>query len=230
MRIDSLRFEHAAFSYQEEGAAVFTDVTLDLPLGRTTLVSGGARQGRSTVLRVLAGLSLLTEGAYLVNGSDVTNMSFEEFLPIRKQIGFSFDFNGLLASRTIWQNLMLPLEYHRTRSPRDASLFIERICRDFGLWELRDRHPAAVPGGARKACTVARAFVMEPEMALLDDPFVALDDVAAHALIAYVREGRAAGRLRHVFFTCQDEKWASRIGCDALIDVESQRVQNRLAA
>lgn len=222
--IETLRLERASFVY-EDGPAVFQDVTIDVPNGRGTFISGGARQGRSTFLRVLAGLVPLTQGEYLLNGRSVNEMSFEEFLPLRRRMGFSFDFGGLIANRTVWQNLMLPLEYHRALEPEAAQQKIEGICREFGLWEARDSRPANISGGSRKACAVARAFVMDPEMLLLDDPFVALDPLARDAVLHRLEDGRSSGRIKHLIMTSQDESWAARIGCDAAIEIQDKAVR-----
>jgi ABC-type transporter Mla maintaining outer membrane lipid asymmetry ATPase subunit MlaF len=221
--ISSLRFERVVFAY-EGGAPVLDDVTFDFPVGTAVFISGPARQGRSTILRLLAGLEAPGSGRYLLNERDVAQMSFEEFLPWRKRIGFSFDFGGLLANRTLWQNLMLPLEYHRTLGADEAADRVASICRAFGLWDERDARPASVSGGSRKACAVARAFVMDPEMILLDDPFVALDAAAASATLEFIADGRARGRLKHLFMTSQDKSWAEQAGCGSVVEVDRKRL------
>ena len=222
--IESLRFELLDFAY-DTSLPVFKQTTFDFPTSAVTLVEGDTRQGRSSLLRILAGLSLPTGGKYLLNGQDVGKMSFKEFLPYRKLIGFSFDYGGLIANRTIWKNLMLPLEYHRSMEPTEASEKVAALCRAFGLFESKDSYPAAVSGGARKACTVARAFVTDPELLLLDDPFVALDDRAAEAVVETVRNARKSGSIKHVLFTGKNDRWAERLGCDCTVRVEERTIR-----
>ena len=220
--IRSLRLVDASFGY--DGAApIFDNVTYDFPMGRRVWLSSTGRRGRTTALRIMAALEAPKSGSLRMNERNVTEMSFEEFLPYRIQIGFSFDFGGLMANRTLWQNLMLPLEYHRDLGPEEARERVAELCRAFDLWDARDSRPASVSGSARKACSVARAFVMDPEVLLLDDPLIALGEAAIAATARCVSEGRKNGRLKHVFFTAQDEAQAKRLGFDEVVDIEKWR-------
>lgn len=213
--IQTLAFRNLTFRY-DANPALLEDVTCELPSGENVLVEGPSGGGKSAFLKILVGLLSPTSGSYLVNGHDMSDMSFEEFLPYRKRIGYSFDFGGLLANRTLWDNLILPLQYHSELSAEVATVRVRDLVERFGLTENKDRRPAAVSGAMRKACVVARAFVMDPEMLILDDPFVGLDRATVNNLFALIHEQRHTKRLRHVFFTSRGEDYSSQLATRVL--------------
>ena len=113
MKINSLKFEGLEFGYPEQDL-IFENVDFDFPLNQFVWVKAGYGSGRSTLLQLIAGLQQSTKGKYLINDQNVSEMSFEEFLPYRMNIGYGFDFGGLINNRTLLENLTLPLEYHKT--------------------------------------------------------------------------------------------------------------------
>jgi phospholipid/cholesterol/gamma-HCH transport system ATP-binding protein len=203
--IESLRFSDVSFHY-EKTQPLFADLTIELPPNENVLVIGPSGAGKSVFLKLLAGLLTPVTGLYEINDVNVGDMSFEEFLPFRKRIGYSFDLGGLLANRTIKDNLMLPLLYHNEMSFAEAEARVNELMSLFGIASSQDRRPAAVSGAVRKACNLARAFTLEPEMLILDDPFVGLDREIISNLLKLIERKRSAGRLRHVFFSSRGER------------------------
>ncbi|MCM2281392.1 MAG: ATP-binding cassette domain-containing protein [Bdellovibrionaceae bacterium] len=204
MKIESLTLKNMAFGY--DGAApLFEDVTFDLPCGGNTMVTGPSGMGKSALLKILAGLLSPKSGSYFINGQDVCQMSFEEFLPFRKRIGYGFDLGGLLANRTLWDNLMLPLQYHGELPLPEAEERVAYLMDHFQLLRFKDRRPASVSGASRKATVVARTFVMRPSMLIFDDPFVGMDRDTVRAFLGLLEEHRTKHGLEHVFFTSRGE-------------------------
>lgn len=216
MTIESIRFEEMSFAYEGQ-PPIFTRMNLDLPLGCNVLVTGPAGNGQSTFLRLLAGLLMPTDGRLVINGQNVSDMSFEEFQPFRGKIGYTFEYGGLFANRTLLDNLTLPLLYHKIFRPDEADDIARGLARQFKFERQLDTRPAAVSGGLRKLVCVLRAFLLRPQLMVMDDPFTGLDAGSARGLIDLIRERREAGELRHVFFTSRDEVWPGRIGHDILL-------------
>ena len=214
--IETLEMRNLCFEY-DAATPVFRGLTMQLPVGENVLVTGVSGSGRSTLLKILAGLVTPTTGHYFINGQDVAEMSFEEFWPVRRQIGYSFDFGGLFNNRTLWDNMMLPLLYHGEIPYKEAEERVRLLSQKFGFYEARDRRPASVSGGARKACVVARSFVMHPEFLLMDDPFVGLDQEQVQLVVDLIATFRKQGRLKHVFFTSRDEKMAEHLNYQRLV-------------
>lgn len=220
--IEMIEFKNLSFSY-DKTLTVFKDASCAVPMNCNVLVDGVSGTGRSTFLKILAGLALPSSGSYLINDKDTCQMSFEEFLPYRKKIGYSFDFGGLFANRTLFDNLMLPLLYHNEVSYKEASERVTELMHRFNIWEGRDRRPASVSGGMRKTCVVVRAFVMRPEMILMDDPFVALDPGSIDEVLRLVAEMRKDGSLKHLFLTTREMSWAEKLDC-TIVNIENYGV------
>lgn len=213
--IESLSFKSMSFSY-DEGPQVIRDLTFDIPVGKTVLVTGPAGNGQSTFLKLLAVLVQPQSGQYLINGLDTTQMSFEEFLPLRKRIAYTFDYGGLFANRTLRDNLTLPLLYHKICSPDEANDIAQSFAKEFRFEGRLAQRPAAVSGGLRKLICVIRAFILQPEMIVMDDPFTGVDPESAKRLIRLIHERQETGSLKHVYFTSRDEVWPARLGYEPL--------------
>jgi ABC-type transporter Mla maintaining outer membrane lipid asymmetry ATPase subunit MlaF len=211
----SLGFENATFAY--EGAApVFENLTLDLPLNKNILVTGPAGQGQSTLLKLMAVLLQPQSGKFLINGLNTTDMSFEEFQGLRRRIGYTFDLGGLMANRTLLDNLTLPLLYHKIETPERAEAIAREMGERFGFTPAINLRPASVSGAVRKIVSVARALLLKPELLLMDDPFTALDAKVAKELVLYLLELRSEGVVRHVFFTSREQVWSERLGSEPM--------------
>lgn len=188
-------------------------VSFQLKKGDLLSLEGPSGGGKSTLLRTLSGLILPLEGRLLLNGSDVSEYSFEEFLPLRLNVGVSFDLGGLLNNRTLWDNLMLPLLYHKLFNFDEAEARADRLMSAFGLARYLNERPSNVPGGIRKAACVARAFVLDPELVILDEPTTGLNSEGLRALDFEMARLKRRGTI--VVFANRDEgfrrKWATGI-------------------
>lgn len=228
--IETVRFDKITFAYDGD-RPVFQDVDFDVPMNRDIFVTGAGGGGQSTFLKLLAVLIQPTGGNVLINGQSTGDMSFEEFLPFRTKMGYSFDFGGLFANRTLHDNLILPLLYHKVCSPEEADDQARKLAAEFGFERQAQHRPAMVSGGLRKLICVLRAFSMRPQMMVMDDPFTGIGMDASRKVVRMVQERREAGELRHVFLSSRDEVWPHWIGCDSLfVDQGKIRFEERKAA
>lgn len=118
--------------------------------------------GSSTLLQILAGLQIPTSGSYLINGIPVEKMSFEEFLPFRLRIGYGFGMGGLISNRTLFENLILPLNYHKICSQQEATNLVLTLMDRFELMKYKDLRIAYVSPSHRKITVLIRALIMKP--------------------------------------------------------------------
>lgn len=228
--IETLRFEKLTFHYEGD-RPIFDRLDFEVPMNRNVFVTGSGGSGLSTFLKLLAVLLMPTEGRVLINGQDTGEMSFEEFLPVRIKMGYSFDFGGLFANRTLHDNLILPLLYHKVCTMEEADDQARRLALEFGFERQAQHRPAMVSGGLRKLICVLRAFIMHPQMMVMDDPFTGIGMDASRKVVRMVQERRESGELKHVFLTSRDEVWPHWIGCDSLfIESGNVRFEERKAA
>lgn len=166
---------------------------------------GGARgAGKSSLARMIAGLITPTTGQIKYNNEIVSEMSFEEFLGYRHNVGYSFDYGGLINNKTLYENLQLPLQYHRWLEPKELHERVMFWIQNFNLTAGKDERPFSVSGGMRKEACVARAFVMEPETIILDDPITGLNPGSVRFLKSYLKEKVEKREIKLVLVFSED--------------------------
>lgn len=214
--ITSLAFDGLSFSY-DGGVPVFDRVSFSFPKAKAVWIRAPGGRGKSTLLRILAGLLTPQSGRYLINGETVNEMSFERFLGYRLAMGYGFDMGGLLNNRTLFENLTLPLVYHKILSPEDAHARVDETLRLFGMGQARDFRPFAVSGSQRKLTCVLRAFVHWPQVVLLDDPITGLKQDNLNDLIHFVEEGYASRGLKQIIFSGESPVLARRFQAEEVL-------------
>ena len=214
--ITQLAFENLSFAY-ENGPPLFENISFELPGARAVWVRSPGGRGKSTFLRLLAGLISPQGGSYLINGEAVSDMSFEEFLHYRMNMGYGFDFGGLLNNMTIFDNLALPLRYHKLVDAEEAHDRVHEAVEMFGLGQVKDLRPFSVSGSHRKLACMIRAFIHWPQVALLDDPVTGLKEDNLNDLFYYIQESYATRGLRQVFFTGESPIFAQRLKAEELM-------------
>lgn len=210
MKIESLKFEGVTFTHDGQEPAVH-NVEFDFPTNEILWVKAEEGAGKSSLLQILAGLQIPQSGKYLINGENVSEMSFEEFLPYRMQIGYSFDYGGLISNRSLHENLMLPLLYHKVSSPKEAKEQVDEYIHNFGIEKVAHEKPAHVSGRVKKIVCLIRALIMRPQVLLLDDPSVGLGQDSVYTFIDQIHKGRKEGHLNHIFISSYDEKFMNNL-------------------
>jgi ABC-type transporter Mla maintaining outer membrane lipid asymmetry ATPase subunit MlaF len=214
--IRSMQFKNLSFAFDGK-MQIFENITSDLPQGRAVWVSAPGGRGKSTFLKILNGLISPTSGSYFINGEDVTQMSFEDFLPYRMNMGYGFDMGGLLNNKTLAENLVLPLLYHKIMPQDEAIAHVSQITEFFGMQDFCDKRPFAVSGSLRKLTCVLRAFVHSPQVVLLDDPLTGLKRDHLNDFYHFVEERYAKHELRQVFFTTESTEFAQKLRAEELM-------------
>ncbi|MDD5319472.1 MAG: ATP-binding cassette domain-containing protein [Methylococcales bacterium] len=173
------------------------------------VIRGTLGSGSSTLLQILAGLQIPTSGSYLINGIPVEKMSFEEFLPFRLRIGYGFGMGGLICNRTLFENLVLPLNYHKFCSQQEATDHVLTLMDRFDLMKYKDLRIAYVSPSHRKITVLIRAVIMKPEVLLLDDPNIRVSTEIQQMYAELLREQINNGNLHTIFITSFDESFFS---------------------
>lgn len=215
--IHSLKLEDITFAYDSDTPPVFSNITVELPKARAVWIRSPGQRGKSTLLKILAGLLTPQQGRYLINGEAVSEMSFEEFLPYRLSIGYGFDMGGLLNNKTVFENLSLPLLYHKLLPPDEAFDRVNEVVQMFGMGGSKDQRPFSVSGSQRKLTCVIRPFIHWPQVVFLDDPVTGLKQDNLNDFFHFVEEGYASRGLRQMFFTGESPVLANRFQAEELL-------------
>jgi nitrate/nitrite transport system ATP-binding protein len=165
-----------AFRIGEETTVVVRDVNLSIRHGEFVAFIGHSGCGKSTVLNMVAGVYTPSAGIVRVDGMPVTTPG-----PDRAMVFQSY---SLLPWLTVEENVFQAVDavFANRMTMRDRRARAERFLRMVHLWEHRRKRPAEISGGMRQRTAIARAFAVQPDVLLLDEPFGALDALTKGAL------------------------------------------------
>ena len=172
------------YSNDEESSGtrfILDDVSFVIPTRSITCVMGVSGTGKTTLLRLIAGLLKPDSGEILVDGRDIVPMDERELNEIRSEMGFVFQYGALFDSMTIGENVAFGPQ--RQRLPREEiqSIVTARL-EEVGLPDIEDKLPSELSGGMRKRVAMARALATNPRVVLYDEPTSGLDPVMARVI------------------------------------------------
>jgi ABC-type lipoprotein export system ATPase subunit len=163
-----------AFSTENGEVRAVDNVDLAVKQGEFVLILGRSGSGKSTLLAMLAGLIRPTAGTVKIHGNEIENLSDDITAEVRaREIGFVFQFSGLIQTLTAIENVMLPTLF----LPRgaDARSRAEELLRKVGLSERMDAYPSTLSSGEMKRVAIARALMNGPSVLIADEPTGDLD-------------------------------------------------------
>jgi molybdate transport system ATP-binding protein len=151
------------------------EVALTVPAGRTLVLAGESGAGKTTILRLLAGLDTPRAGRVVLNGQPLLDTARGAFLPAWKRpVGYVAQDDALFPHLTVRENVAFGLR-SEGRPAREIRSRVGAMLERLGLEGLAERRPAELSGGERQRTALARALVLEPALLLLDEPLSALD-------------------------------------------------------
>ena len=199
-----IRFENVGKAYAARRGspevAALKGVDLDVPEGAILGVIGRSGAGKSTLIRLVNGLERATSGRIVVDGTDITALSEPGLRAARRSIGMIFQHFNLLARRTAFENVALPLEIAGV-SAREIRARVEPLLDLVGLADKRDRYPAELSGGQKQRVGIARALATRPRVLLSDEATSALDPETTNQILTLLRKVNADLKLTVLLIT-----------------------------
>jgi len=183
------------------GSAIALDgVTLEVPERTLTALLGPSGGGKSTLLRVIAGLETPDTGTVEIDGEDLTGV------PVRKRgIGFCFQHYAPFRHLTVRRNVAFGLEVRRL-AKAEVRAKVDELLDLVKLTAFADRYPSKLSGGQRQRMALARALAIEPRVLLLDEPFGALDAQVRKQLRGWLRDLHSKINVTTVLVTHDQEE------------------------
>jgi sulfate transport system ATP-binding protein len=176
------------------------DVSLEIPSGALTALLGPSGGGKSTLLRIIAGLEKPDAGTVEIAGSDATSLP-----PQRRNVGFVFQHYAAFKHMTVFKNIAFGLEI-RKRPKAEIRQKVNELLELVHIEKFADRLPSELSGGQRQRMALARALAVQPEVLLLDEPFGALDAQVRKELRAWLRRLHDEVHVTTVFVTHDQEE------------------------
>lgn len=161
---------------------VLDQLDLTINSGDSVVIIGQSGTGKSVLLKHLIRLLAPDSGRVLIDGEDITDLTFEELLPIRHRFGMLFQSAALFDSLSVEENVGLGLkESGHYRANEIHEIVMEKLDM-VGLASAADKHPSQLSGGMRKRVGMARAIAADPEILLYDEPTTGLDPITADVI------------------------------------------------
>ena len=193
------------------------DVNVKIPKGQLTALLGPSGGGKSTLLRIIAGLDSADEGAISIEGTDATRLP-----PQKRNVGFVFQHYAVFKHMSVAKNVAFGLEI-RKRPKDEVQRRVDELLSLVHLSQFAHRMPSQLSGGQRQRMALARALAVEPTVLLLDEPFGALDAKVRKELRDWLRRLHDEVHVTTVFVT-HDQEEALEVA-DEIVVINEGRVE-----
>ena len=175
------------FTLPDKKLTALDNVSLHVPKGQICGVIGASGAGKSTLIRCVNLLERPTHGAVIIDDVDLTQLSDAELVKTRRQIGMIFQHFNLLTSRTVFENVALPLELEN-KSKADIQEKTTALLALVGLSDKHNVYPANLSGGQKQRVAIARALASDPKVLLCDEATSALDPATTQSILKLLKE------------------------------------------
>ena len=193
------------------------DISVDLPKGQLTALLGPSGGGKSTLLRIIAGLEDADSGTVTIEGNEATHLP-----PQKRNVGFVFQHYAAFKHMSVAKNVAFGLEI-RKRPKAETEKRVAELLELVHLSQFSHRLPAQLSGGQRQRMALARALAVEPTVLLLDEPFGALDAKVRKELRDWLRRLHDEVHVTTVFVT-HDQEEALEVA-DEIVVINDGRIE-----
>lgn len=183
-----VRLDDISVSY--DGKKVIDHLSLDIPVGKTTVIIGESGSGKSSLIKAMNGLVIPDSGASYLFGVNTCECPAGQITDLRKRTGTILQNYALIDSISVFENVAFPL-VENTSMPMDKiRSLVEESLRLLGLIDAIDKYPHELSGGMKKRVSFARATIHQPELVFFDEPTTGLDPLMIVFVDNIIRELR----------------------------------------
>ena len=193
------------------------DVSVSIPTGQLTALLGPSGGGKSTLLRIIAGLESADDGTVEIEGTEATHLP-----PQKRNVGFVFQHYAAFKHMTVAKNVAFGLEI-RKKPKEEVQRRVAELLDLVHLGQFSHRLPSQLSGGQRQRMALARALAVEPSVLLLDEPFGALDAKVRKELRDWLRRLHDEVHVTTVFVT-HDQEEALEVA-DEIVVINEGRIE-----
>lgn len=173
-------------SIEFEQQVVLHNLNLNVNKGKAFVLIGPSGQGKTTLLKLMAGLITPTRGTVTVEGQNWQHISGAQRMLLLKKIGMLFQKNALFDSLTCGDNIAFPLKEVGRLSEAEIDLKVEYFLEQVGIPHAKKLFPDEISGGMQKRLGIARALALDPEIIFYDDPTAGLDPITSRKIVELI--------------------------------------------
>lgn len=179
---NTVQIQNLNFSFDNNGGQILNNVSLSIEKGKFLSILGTSGSGKSTLLRIISNILPTFQKENLTGSILIFGKSPRDYLRTGK-LSFMFQEASLMPNLSVRDNICFPL---KLRGESIDNNLINKLLNVIGLTEHQEKYPRELSGGMKTRVSLARAFVTQPEVLLLDEPFSALDISWRYELYSYL--------------------------------------------
>ncbi len=202
-------------TYEDNNQTIVKNISHYIESSTVTAFLGKPGSGKSTALKLLAGLIPPTSGSISFDGTEIHSMSPKQNMDFRKRASFMFQDSALWANQDIYHNLELPLQIHFPEmSPNERKEKITKFAELVDYKKPLTIRPAALSIGEQKKISFARALICEPEILFLDEPTESIDEKTEELFISLLKD--FISKNNTVVYVSHDNYLINSFVCDKI--------------
>jgi phospholipid/cholesterol/gamma-HCH transport system ATP-binding protein len=182
-----IELDRVSFGY-DASRTILDDVSLRFARGEVTAILGGSGCGKTTLLRLIAGVHPVTQGQVIFDGERVDASNREQLYRLRRRLGMLFQFGALFTDLSVFDNVAFPLREHTDLPESMVRDIVLMKLEAVGLRGAARLSISQVSGGMARRIALARAIALDPELIMYDEPFTGLDPIATGITANLIRK------------------------------------------
>jgi ABC-type lipoprotein export system ATPase subunit len=189
-------------SFQVDDTVILHDINFELESGQAMVVSGSSGSGKSLLFSIISGLMPPTTGRVMYEHTDMYRGKLEDVTLALSQLGVVFQQPALLTNLSLYENLELPINKHRSYwDSTRRRLHIEKMCMKLGLVPYIHQHVQQLPVGVQAISSLARALILEPKILIWDSVLTNIDDLSTNKITKILFDQKNNMKTSLVLFT-----------------------------
>jgi phospholipid/cholesterol/gamma-HCH transport system ATP-binding protein len=182
-----IEIDHVTFGY-DASRTILHDVSMKFQRGKVTAIMGGSGCGKTTLLRLIAGVYPSNKGRVIFDGETVDTQDKEGLYRLRRRLGMLFQFGALFTDLSVFENVAFPLREHTALSQTMIRDIVLMKLNAVGLRGAAHLRISEVSGGMARRIALARAIALDPELIMYDEPFAGLDPISMGVAANLIRQ------------------------------------------
>jgi phospholipid/cholesterol/gamma-HCH transport system ATP-binding protein len=167
---------------------ILKNISLEVSTGEVLVLMGPSGQGKTTLLKVLAGLVTPRKGKVFINEQDWSTLGGGARFSVLSKLGMLFQKNALFDSFTCSENIAFPLRETTDLTPEEINTKVDAFLEAVGIAHAKKLYPDEISGGMQKRLGIARALALNPEVIFYDDPTAGLDPITSRKIVELIME------------------------------------------
>jgi putative ABC transport system ATP-binding protein len=177
-------------------------VNLNIKRGEFLAIMGASGSGKSTLLHIIGGIDRATSGEVFIDKDNISHMNEKELTLYRRyKMGFVFQSFNLISTLTVAENICIPLLLASKKVSPENKRRIEYLLAATNLSQRRNHKPFQLSGGEQQRVAIVRAFAMQPQLILMDEPTGNLDSLSGQKILNLIRQVQQQNNATVVLIT-----------------------------